>query len=83
MSQHKLTEQDSYLNSPTAFHSKVMSSAGEKRVMDVVYLCFIEAFDSLTKYRLDKWTIKRIENWLNCQAQMAAVISSTKPAEVK
>lgn len=47
MSQHKPTEQVSYLNSLMVFLNKVMSSAGEKRVMDVVYLCFIKAFDSL------------------------------------
>lgn len=56
----------SYLNSLTAFHNKSMSSVGEKRVVDVVHLCFIKAFpvshnfliDALTKYRLGKWTMK-------------------------
>lgn len=29
------------------------------------------------KYRLDKWTVRWIKNWLNCQAQRI-LISSTK-----
>ena len=43
---------------------------------DVVYLSFSKAFDAvshnilidkLTKYRLGKWTVRWIENWLNSQ----------------
>ncbi|GAB0206739.1 mitochondrial enolase superfamily member 1 [Grus japonensis] len=59
---------------------------------DAVYLDFSKAFDTvsdnslidkLTKYRLDKWTVRWTENWLNCQAQMVvirSIKSSWRPA---
>ena len=50
----------------------------EERAADVVYLDFSKAFDiiayniiigGLTKYRLDRRTVKWIKNWLNDWAQ--------------
>ncbi|KAK4830190.1 hypothetical protein QYF61_009217 [Mycteria americana] len=58
----------------------------EGREVDVVYLDFTKAFDTvscnilihkLMKYRLDKWPVRWIENWLNCNAQ-SIVVSGTK-----
>ena len=56
----------------------------EGKAVDVVYLDFSKAFDAvsyntidkLTKYGLDKWTVRWTENWLNGQAQRV-VISGT------
>ena len=60
--------------------------------MDAVYLDFSKAFDTvshnilidkLTKYKLDKWTVRWTENWLNCQTQMVvirSIKSSWRPA---
>lgn len=54
------------------------SLVDEGRVMNVVYLNFSKAFDTvshnilidkMTKYRLDNWTGKYFENWLNAWAQ--------------
>ena len=58
----------------------------EGRATDIVYLNFSTAFDvvshnilidKLTKYGLEKSTVRWTENWLNSQAQRV-VISGTK-----
>ncbi|KAK4823901.1 hypothetical protein QYF61_007966, partial [Mycteria americana] len=60
-----------------------MICMGEGRAVDVVCLHFGKAFntvfiiDKLIRYRLDKWTVRWAESWLNCWAQRA-VISSEK-----
>ena len=50
--------------------------------MDLVYLDFSKAFDmvfhsivitKLVRYGLDKWTIKWVEIWLDCQAQRVQI----------
>lgn len=58
---------------------------------DIFYLYFRKTFDSvspkilvdnLTKYGLDKWTTKRIKNWMNNQVQRVVISdirSSWKP----
>lgn len=65
------------------FHSEVTSLVDEgRRVMDVAYVDFSEAFDKgqvsyniliheLSKYSLDMWTVRWIENWLNNWLQRA------------
>ncbi|PKU44198.1 rna-directed dna polymerase from mobile element jockey-like [Limosa lapponica baueri] len=54
----------------------------EKRAVDVVYLDFSKAFDTvshniliakLRKYGLDEWTVKWIENWLKDRAQRVVI----------
>ena len=54
----------------------------EERAADVVYLDFSKAFDiiayniiigGLTKYRLDRRTVKWIKNWLNDWAQRVVI----------
>lgn len=66
------------LNQPDSFYSEMASFVDERRVMDIVYLNFSKAFDTvshnilidtMTKYRLDNWTGKCFENWLNDWAQ--------------
>jgi len=58
-------------------------SVNDRRAADIVYLDFCKAFDTtshkipidkLMKYRLDKWTVRWAEIWLNCQA-LRVVIS--------
>lgn len=50
-------------------------SVGDRRAADVVYIDFCKAFDifshkfptdKLMKYRLQKWTVRWTEIWLNC-----------------
>ena len=62
-------------------------SVVDRRAADVVYLDFCTAFDTashkipidqLMKYRLDKWTVRWAEIWLNYWAQ--SVVTSTKPS---
>jgi len=64
----------------------------EGRAVDVVYLDFSKAFDTvshnillgkLSKYGLDEWSAKWIENWLNGRTQRVVVSgaqSSWRPA---
>ncbi|CAM5102307.1 unnamed protein product [Natator depressus] len=51
----------------------------------MIYLDFSKAFDmishsilasKLKKYGLDEWTIRWIENWLDCRAQRAVINGS-------
>jgi len=74
-----LDQSDSLLYSMT-------SRVNEGRAVDVVYLDFSKAFDTvshnilpwkLRKCGLDEWTVKWIENWLNGRAQRV-VISGVK-----
>jgi len=53
--------------------------------VDVVYLDFSKAFDTvsrnillgkLRKYGLDEWSVKRIENWLSGRTQRVVVSSA-------
>ncbi|GAB0179763.1 mitochondrial enolase superfamily member 1 [Grus japonensis] len=57
----------------------------EGRAVDVVYLDFSKAFDTvpcnnligkLRKCGLDEWTVKWIENWLNGRAQRVVISSA-------
>ena len=57
----------------------------EGRALDVVYLSFSKAFDTvshnillgnLRKYGLDQWSVRWIENWLNGRAQTVVISSS-------
>jgi len=57
----------------------------EGRAVDVVYLDFSKAFDTvshnillgkLRKYELDEWSAKWIENWLNGRTQRVVVSSA-------
>ncbi|GAB0183940.1 mitochondrial enolase superfamily member 1 [Grus japonensis] len=59
----------------------------EGRAVDVVYLDFSKAFDTvshntliskLRKCGLDEWTVRWVENWLNGRAQRMIVINGTE-----
>lgn len=61
------------------------------KVVDIVHVDFSEAFNTIThnilteklmKYRLDKQTVRCIENWLNCQV-ISLMKSSSRPANCR
>jgi len=79
ISQHGFTKGKSCLTSHLiAFCDGMTSWVGEGRAVDVVYLDFSKAFDTvshniltdkLRKCGLDEWTWRWIENWLNGRIQ--------------
>jgi len=84
-SQHGFTKMKSCLTNLTAFYNGMIHWVDEGRAMDVVYLDFSKAFDTvshdillgkLRKCGLDGWSVRWIENWLNGRTQRV-VISST------
>ncbi|PKU41457.1 rna-directed dna polymerase from mobile element jockey- hypothetical protein [Limosa lapponica baueri] len=61
-----------------AFYDDMTGLVDERRAKTVDYIDFRKAFDAvshniltdeLMKYRLDKWTVRWTETWLNCWAQ--------------
>ncbi|GAB0187006.1 mitochondrial enolase superfamily member 1 [Grus japonensis] len=65
-----------------AFYDGMTSWVDEGRAVDVVYLDFSKAFDTvshnifvskLRKCGLDEWTVRWIENWLNGRAQRVVI----------
>ena len=77
-SQHGFTKGKSCLKNLIAFYDGMTSWLDEGRAVDVVYLDFSKAFDTvsrnipigkLRKCRLVEWTVRWIENWLNGKAQ--------------
>jgi len=59
-----------------------------RRAVDVVYLGFSKAFDTvshsilvmkLRKCRIDEWMVRRIENWLTGRAQSCQQQSGWRP----
>jgi len=85
-SQHGFTKAKSCLTNLIAFYNGVTGWVDEGRAVDVVYLDFSKAFDTVShnihlgKFRkcgLDEWSVKQIENWLNGRTQKV-VISGTE-----
>ena len=83
-SQHKL--KSCLSNLVTNYYDEMTGLVGEGRAVDIVYLAFSKAFDTVSQkilieklmmYGLDEQTVRWIENWLNVQAQRV-VISGTK-----
>ncbi|PKU28237.1 rna-directed dna polymerase from mobile element jockey-like [Limosa lapponica baueri] len=77
-SQHRFSEGKSCLTNLIAFSDGMTGWIDEGRAVDVVYLDFSKAFDTvshsihigkLRKCGLDEWTARWIENWLNDRAQ--------------
>ncbi|PKU44064.1 rna-directed dna polymerase from mobile element jockey-like [Limosa lapponica baueri] len=85
-SQHGFTKGKSCLTNLIAFYDGMTGWRDEGRAVDVVYLDFSKAFDTvshsiiigkLSKCGLDEWTVRWIENWLKDRAQKV-VINSTE-----
>ncbi|CAM5164725.1 unnamed protein product [Natator depressus] len=84
-SQHGFTKGKSYLTNLIAFYDKITGSVDEGKAVDVLFLDFNKAFDTvshsilsckLKKYGLDEWIIKWIESWLDCRAQQVVINGS-------
>ncbi|GAB0208209.1 mitochondrial enolase superfamily member 1 [Grus japonensis] len=81
-SQHGFTKGKSCLTNLINFYDEMTGLVDEGRAVDIVYLDFKQAFDTvshsiliekLMKYMLDEQTMRWIENWLNSQAQRVIV----------
>jgi len=81
-SQLGFTKGKSCLTNLTAFYDDMAGWVDERRALDVVYLDFSKAFDTvshnillgkLRKCGLDEWSARWIENWLNGRTQSAAI----------
>ncbi|CAM5123112.1 unnamed protein product [Eretmochelys imbricata] len=84
-SQHGFTKGKSYLTNLIAFYDEITGSVDEGKAVDVLFLDFNKAFDTvsnsilaskLKKYGLDEWTIRWIESWLDCRAQWVVINGS-------
>jgi len=85
-SQHGFTKAKSCLTNLIAFYNDVSGWVDEGRSVDIVYLDFSKAFDTvsqnilkgkLRKCGLDERSVRWTENWLNGRTQRV-VISSTE-----
>jgi len=75
--QHGFTKGKVMPDQPEAFPHEMSGSMDERRLVDVVYLNLGMALDAtsynvlvhkMMNYRLDNWTVRWTENWLNCWA---------------
>ncbi|CAM4548919.1 unnamed protein product [Lepidochelys olivacea] len=84
-SQHGFTKGRSCLTNLIAFYDEITGSVDEGKAVDVLFLDFSKAFDTvshsilvskLRKYGLDECTIRWVESWLDCQAQRVVINGS-------
>ncbi|CAM4691435.1 unnamed protein product [Lepidochelys olivacea] len=83
--QHGFTKGRSCLTNLIAFYDEITGSVDEGKAVDVLFLDFSKAFDTvshsilvskLRKYGLDECTIRWVESWLNCRAQRVVINGS-------
>ncbi|GAB0204380.1 mitochondrial enolase superfamily member 1 [Grus japonensis] len=83
--QHVFTKGKSCSTNLIAFCDGMTGWVDEERTVDVVYLDFSRAFDTvfhniligkLRKYGLDEWTVRWVENLLNGRAQKVVISSA-------
>jgi len=81
-SQHGFIKGKSCLTNLIAFYNGMTSWVDEGRAVDVVYLNFSKAVDTVShnillgkvrKCALDEWSVRWIENWLNGRTQSVAI----------
>jgi len=81
-SQHGFTKGKSRLTDLIAFYDGMTGWVDEGKAVDVVYLDFSKAFDTVShnillgKFRkcgLDEWTVRWIESWLNGRTQRVVI----------
>ncbi|CAM5084709.1 unnamed protein product [Eretmochelys imbricata] len=84
-SEHGFTKGKSCLTNLIAFYDEITGSVDEGKAVDVLFLDFSKAFDTvshsilaskLKKYGLDQWTTRWIESWLDCRAQWVVINGS-------
>ncbi|CAM5077330.1 unnamed protein product [Eretmochelys imbricata] len=84
-SKHGFTKGKSCLTNLIAFYDEITGSVDEGKAVDVLFLDFSKAFDTvshsilarkLKKYGLEEWTIRWIESWLDCRAQQVVINGS-------
>ncbi|CAM5077226.1 unnamed protein product [Eretmochelys imbricata] len=84
-SQHGFTKGRSCLTNLIAFYDEITGSVDEGKAVDVLFLDFSKAFDTvshsilvskLKKYGLHECTIKWVESWLDCWAQRVVINGS-------
>jgi len=82
---HGFTQGKSRLTNLIAFYNGMTGWVVEGRAVDVIYLNFSKAFDTvshtilvgkLRKCGLGEWTVRWIENWLNGRAQRVVISSA-------
>ncbi|CAM5164673.1 unnamed protein product [Eretmochelys imbricata] len=84
-SQHGFTKGKSCLTNLIAFYDEITGSVDEGKAMDMLFLDFSKAFETvshsilaskLKKYGLDEWTIRWRESWLDHRAQLVVINGS-------